>query len=116
MSIINLPDDIKTNILSYLYFSSNTLNNMTPNLFLIKNYSELFYDAFDVLFDHDTELLNKMILRFLLKDEHYQIYDKLVYYNVEINYEIFSTYQVKSILTHLNVLETNKMYTFCRCQ
>lgn len=113
MSIINLPSDVQNNILSYLYFSNNTSNNLYPNLFLIKNYDKVIYNALYRIHDNDIELLNKMLLRFLLRDEHYKIYEKLIHYNVEIDYDIYTKYQVITILKHLNVLETNKLYNFC---
>lgn len=116
MSIINLPDDVQTNILSYLYFSSNTSKNINPNLFLIKNYDKVLYNALYKIHDQDIDLMNKMLLRFLLRDEHHEIYEKLKHYNVEIDYEIYTKYQVRTILKHLNVLETNKIYKFCLAQ
>jgi hypothetical protein len=112
MSIINLPNDIQNNILSFIYFSNNTINKLKPNLFLIKNYTNVFYNVFINIFKNNIIQLNKFFLRFLLKDEHYKIYNKLNYYNVILDYEKYSKNQIKIILNHLNVLEINKIYTY----
>jgi hypothetical protein len=116
MSIISLPLDIQNYILSYLYYTKDTTVNLSPSLFLIKNYHSVIHIVLNDFFKSNIAFINKMLLRFLLKDENHSIYNKLLYYNVKLDYELFTKAQIKNVLFHLNILETNKLYNFCTNQ
>ena len=110
MFIINLPLDIQNTILSYLYFSKHTYLNILPSLILIKNYETIVYYELETFFSLDE--LNKLILRFLNIDINKNIYDKLMSYNVEVDYENYTKNQIINIFGKLNIIEINMIYIY----
>ena len=64
--LIELPEDIKCKIQSYLYFSDEKSNNIKLINFLIKNHNNSVFTYLYIKFTQRYDVLNKRIFKFFI--------------------------------------------------
>lgn len=108
--LIELPEDIKNKIQSYLYFSDEISKDIKLINFVITNHNNSIFIYLLLHFTQRYNILNKRIFKFFIMEEHNNIYEK-INKKININFEDYNNLnQTEDIIKSLSYYELNKLY------
>jgi len=110
--IINLPNEIKTKISSYLYFPHDYYSDFKQVLYIIKNHKELLKEELLIRFVDRLEILNYRMLKFFILPKNYFLCEK-VEMNYKLDFDVNNNLdQINYVLDNLNMIECYKLYNY----
>ena len=110
--LIELPEDIKCKIQSYLYFSDEKSNNIKLINFLIKNHNNSIFTYLYIKFAQRCDVLNKRIFKFFIIEENNKIYEKIKK-QIIINFDdYYNIKQTEKIIKSLSYYDLNKLFDY----
>lgn len=114
--VIDLPEEIKIKISSYLYFSNENAKYMTIVNGIVNNYSFYLLREMKILYENNIDVLLLRLLLFIytspniiFKQQKYnsQFYNE--YYHENISSKLLF---IESLMNNMNVIENQKAYKF----
>ena len=114
--VIDLPEEIKIKISSYLYFSNENAKYMRIVNGIVNNYSFYLLREMKILYENNIDTLLLRLLLFIytspniiFKQQNYnsQFYDE--YYQENINSKLLF---IASLMNNMNIIENQKAYKF----